>query len=40
MIREKENEEANPNDMNKYYSEEEQQKYGVVGIEIKLLKKE
>lgn len=29
------NEIANPEDMNKYYSKEEQQKYGVVGIEIK-----
>jgi len=28
---------ASPNDMNKYYSKEEQEKYGVVGIEIKLL---
>lgn len=32
-----ENEIANPNDMEKYYSKEEQQKYGVVGIEIKLI---
>lgn len=32
----KENEEASPNDMNIYYSEEEQNKYGVVGIELKL----
>ena len=32
----KENEEANPNHMNKYYSIEEQEKHGVVGIEIKL----
>lgn len=30
-------EEANPKDMAKYYSEEEQQKYGVVGIEIELI---
>ena len=30
------NEEANPNDMIKYYSKEEQEKYGAVGIEIKL----
>lgn len=30
------NEEANPNDMIKYYSKEEQKEYGVVGIEIKL----
>ena len=29
---------ANPNDMNKYYKEEDQNKYGVVGIEIKLIK--
>ncbi len=26
---------ANPNDMDKYYSKEEQQRYGVVGIKIK-----
>lgn len=32
----KENEIASPNDMNIYYSKEEQEKYGVVGIEIKL----
>ena len=31
----KEDEEANPLDMEKYYSKEEQTKYGVVGIEIK-----
>ena len=30
------NEIANPNDMIKYYSKKEQEKYGVVGIEIKL----
>ena len=30
-----ENEEANPKDMEEYYSIEEQEKYGVVGIEIK-----
>ena len=29
---------AEPSDMNKYYSEEEQNKYGVLGIEIKLIK--
>ena len=29
---------ANPEDMNIYYSKEEQQKYGVVGIELKLIK--
>lgn len=29
----KENEFASPNDMNIYYSKEEQEKYGVVGIE-------
>lgn len=34
----KEDEEANPNDMEKYYSKEEQDKYGVLGIEIKKLK--
>ncbi len=28
---------ANPEDMDKYYSKEEQAKYGVVGIEIKLI---
>lgn len=27
---------ANPSDMEKYYSIEEQEKYGVIGIEIKL----
>lgn len=30
----KEDEIANPNDMNIYYSNEEQKKYGVVAIEI------
>lgn len=30
-----ENEEANPKDMEEYYSKEEQDKYGVVGIKIK-----
>lgn len=29
---------ANPNDMNQYYSDEEQEKYGVVAIKIKKLK--
>lgn len=33
----KENEIAVPKDMELYYSKEEQDKYGVVGIEIKLL---
>lgn len=33
----KENEKANFSDMNKYYSLEEQDKYGVVGIEISLI---
>ena len=33
-----ENEEASPTDMEKYYSKEEQKLYGVVGIEIKLIK--
>ena len=33
----KENEIADPKDMELYYSKEEQDKYGVVGIEIKLL---
>jgi len=32
-------EKASPNDMNKYYSKEEQQNYGVVGIEIKVTHK-
>ena len=31
----KEDEEANPKDMEEYYSREEQEKYGVLGIEIK-----
>ena len=31
----KEDEEANPKDMEKYYSKEEQEKYGVLGIKIK-----
>lgn len=30
-------EEANPEDMEQYYSKEEQEKYGVVGIEIQLI---
>lgn len=30
-------EEANPKDMELYYSNEEQSKYGVIGIEIKLI---
>ena len=33
-----ENEVAKPSDMEEYYSKEEQQEYGVVGIEIKVLK--
>lgn len=32
-----ENEEANLNDMEEYYSKEEQDKYGIVGIQIKKL---
>ena len=28
---------ANPEDMEKYYSKEEQEKYGVVGIEIRVI---
>ena len=28
---------ANPEDMEKYYSKEEQDKYGVIGIEIRML---
>ncbi len=31
----KEDEDANPKDMDEYYSKEEQEKYGVLGIEIK-----
>ena len=31
------NEEKSPNDMEKYYTQEEQCKYGVVGIEIELI---
>ena len=31
----REDEEANPKDMEEYYSKEEQEKYGVLGIEIK-----
>ena len=34
----KEDENANPKDMEEYYSKEEQEKYGVLGIEIKKLK--
>lgn len=33
----KENESASPDDMNLYYSKKEQQKFGVCGIEIKLI---
>ena len=33
------NEEANPKDMKNYYSKEEQEKYGVLGIKIKKLTK-
>lgn len=32
----KPNEEAKPEDMEKYYSKEEQEQFGVVGIEVKL----
>lgn len=32
-----EDEEAEPKDMEQYYSKEEQDKYGVLGIEIKLI---
>ena len=32
-----EDEEANPNDMSQYYSSEDLEKYGVVGIEIVLI---
>ena len=32
------NEQANPEDMNEFYPNSEQEKYGVIGIEIKLLK--
>ena len=34
----KEDEDANPKDMEKYYSKEEQEKNGVLGIEIKKVK--
>lgn len=34
-----ENDIANPNDMEKYYSKEEQEKYGVLGIKIKKIDK-
>lgn len=34
----KEDEEADPKDMEQYYSSEEQSRYGVVGIELKLRK--
>lgn len=34
----KENDVAGPKDMEKYYSKEEQEKYGVLGIEIKKIK--
>ncbi len=34
----REDEEANPEDMEKYYSKEEQEKYGVVGIEVEVIK--
>ena len=34
----KENDVADPKDMEKYYSKEEQEKYGVLGIEIKKVK--
>lgn len=33
------NEEANPKDMENYYSKEEQEKYGVLGIKIKKITK-
>ena len=33
------NEEANPKDMENYYSKEEQEKYGVLGIKLKKLTK-
>ncbi len=28
---------ANPEDMEKYYSKEEQDKYGVIGIEVRVI---
>ena len=34
----KEDEKADPKDMEQYYSSEEQSKYGVVGIEMELIK--
>ncbi len=36
----KENEIANPSDMEQYYSKEEQEKYGVLGIETRLINKD
>ncbi len=33
----KQNEHASPKDMSKYYPQEEQEKFGVVGIKIKLI---
>ena len=36
----KEDEEANPKDMEQYYPQEEQAKYGVVGIEIEVIDNE
>lgn len=33
----REDEEADPKDMEQYYSKEEQDKYGVLGIEVKLI---
>ena len=33
-----EDEEAKPSDMDKYYSKEEQDKYGVLGIKVKIIK--
>ncbi len=35
-----ENDIANPKDMEKYYSKEEQDKYGVMGIEIRVIDEE
>ena len=36
----KKDEEANPKDMEQYYPQEEQAKYGVVGIEIEVIDNE
>ena len=40
MLGYSEDEEANPEDMDEYYSKEEQEKYGVLGIKIKVRKRD